>query len=291
MRALLLAVVAPFAIGAARAPIDYVVHGDGIVAVRIGGQPARLRISPWAPAAPTLNPDFADRAGLHGGWFRAAVKVGPVKIKGDTGVTTLDFGKVAFKRRAVWFEKPYARGADAAVGPGGLPVDIVRFDLRAPAPGERTVTLPLIQKPFLPTFAALDVGGRRLIVLFDPLHERTLATAGAGQSLAAALGGQLTGETGRAEVAFGIDRPVRLLRLARPLTIGPLRFDAVAVRISDNGSTAGIADADADPDEIVVTAKRNGDRRDTLIVGRDQLDRCSSIIFDKPARQIRLSCT
>lgn len=275
---------------AARAPIDYVVRGEGVVPARIGGQPARVRINPWAPAAPTLNPDFAKAIGLHGGLIGFSVKVGPVKVKGETAVTRLEFGSAGFKKRVVWFEKPYAKGADAAVGPGGLPVDIVRFQLRAPQPGERTVALPLIQKMFQPTYAEIPVGGRKMQVLFDPQHDRSLATAGAGQAIATELGGQLMGEASPSEVAFGINRPVRTLRLKSPLIVGPLSFDSVAVRISDYGTTAGIKDADADPDEIVVTAKGGGSRRDTLIVGRDQLQRCSSIVFDKPAKLIRLTC-
>lgn len=277
-------------LAADKAPIEYVIHGQALVPIRVGGQPARLRVSPWAPAAPTLNPDFARAIGLHNGLIGFSVKVGNVKVKGQTSVTRLDFGKVSFRKRVVWFERPYARGADLAVGPGGLPVDIVRFELRPQGVGERTVSLPMVEKMFQPTYAQITVGRRDMTVLFDPLHERSLATAGAGQSLAEALGGTLTGEAGRAEIAFGIDRPVRTLQLAKPFAVGPLRFDSVTVRISDNGSTAGIKDADADPDEIVVTAKDRSTRRDVLIVGNDQLQHCSSIVFDKPAKLIRLTC-
>lgn len=268
----------------------YVVRGDGIVAARLGNIGGRMRITPWAPAVPTLNPDVAARVGLKGGWFGFAVKVGPVKVTGKSDVTKLDFGGLAIKRRVVWFDRRYDKGADGAVGPGGVPADIVRFDLRAPKPGERTATLPLAQFLFQPTYARIDVGGRPLTILFDPEHAQTLATAGAGASIAAAFGGTLTGGTGRAEVAFGIDRPIRTLKLARPMAIGPLSITTLSVRIGDNGSVGGIADADADPDEIVVTAKKKGNRRDVLIIGRDQLDRCSSIVFDKKAKQIRLTC-
>ncbi|MGJ3648496.1 hypothetical protein ACLB0R_08490 [Sphingomonas sp. GlSt437] len=276
---------------AARAPIDYAVDGEGIVPVRIGGKPARLRISPWAPAAPTLNPGFAEAIGLHGGLFGVAVKVGPIKVKGGTGVTKLEFGKVGFKRRVVWFEKDYERAADAAVGPGGLPVDIVRFRLKAPGEGEQTASLPLVQEMFRPAYAQIGLADRKLHVLFDPHRARSIATAGAGQALASALGGQLSGDRGRTQVAFGIERPVRSMRLARPLVVGPLRLNEITVRISDNGTTAGIADADADPEEIVVTAKGGGDRRDFIILGADVLSRCSSIVFDKPQRAIRLTCS
>lgn len=277
------------AIGAAPAALDYAVRGDGVVTAVIGGQPARLRISPWAPAAPTLNPDFAQRIGLRGGLFGFSVKVGPVKVGGQTSVTRLAIGKASFRRRVVWFDRPWSAGADAAVGPGGLPVDSVRFELHAPQPGERTVALPLDQAPFRPSYARVAIGKRSLIVLFDPQHRQTLATAGAGAALAEAFAGQFYGPPDRAEVAFGIQRPTRAMRLARPLAVGPLAIDRLLVRTGDNGSIAGIPDADADPEEIVVTAK-GGNRRDVLIVGRDQLDRCSSIVFDKKAKLIRLTC-
>lgn len=278
------------ALGAKPAADVYIVRGNGIVAARVGTVPGRMRITPWAPAAPTLNPDFAARVGLNGGWFGFAVKVGPIKVAGKSAVTRLAFGELAIKRRVVWFDRRYEAEADGAVGPGGLPADIVRFELRGPRPGERTAALPLAQSLFQPTYARIDIGGRPLTILFDPQHARTLATAGAGAAIAAAYGGTLTGGTGRAEVAFGIDRPIRTLRLARALAIGPLGIEALSVRISDNGSVSAIADADADPDEIVVSAGKKRNRRDVLIVGRDQLDRCSSIEFDKRAKLIRLTC-
>lgn len=280
----------PALIGAKPAPAPYVVRGDAIVPVVVGGVAGRMRINPWAPAAPTLNPDYAARIGLRGGLFGFAVKVGPVKVGGQTSVTRLQFGPASFRRRVVWFDRRYDAGADGAVGPGGLPVDVVRFELRPAQPGERTLSVPLVQSPFRPAVTKVDVGGRSVSVLFDPQHTRTLATAGAGAALAAGLGGQFAGPPGKAEVAFGIDRPVRSMRLARPLQIGPLSIATLDVRTGDNGSIAGIPDADADPEEIVVTA-RGGNRRDTLIIGRDELDRCSSIVFDKRAKVIRLSCS
>lgn len=279
----------PAVIGAKSPQAPYIVRGDGVVPVVAGGVAGRMRISPWAPAAPTLNPDFAAKIGLRGGLFGFVLKVGPVKVGGKTSVTRLQFGNASFRRRVVWFDRRYDAGADGAVGPGGLPVDIVRFELRAPQPGERTVAVKLDQGPFRPAVTKVDVGGRSISVLFDPQHARTLATAGAGAALAAGLGGQFSGPGARAEVAFGIDRPTRSMRLARPLQIGPLSFSTIDVRVSDNGSIAGIPDADADPEEIVVTA-RGGNRRDTLIIGRDELARCSSIVFDKPAKLIRLTC-
>lgn len=283
--------LAPASIQAAKSrPGPLVVNGDGVMTARIAGRPALIRLTPWAPPAPVLNPDFAKAAGLKRGWFGFAVKVGPVRVTGDTGVTQLSFAGFELKRRVVWFDRRYDAEADAALGPGGVPADVVRFELRPPFAGETRVVLPMVNNLFQPTYSRVMVGGRPLNILFDPQHARTLATAGAGALIAAAHDGRLTGGQGRAEIAFGIDRPVRTLALARPLAVGPLRINRLAVRIADGGSVAGIRDEDSDPEEIVVTAKERRKSRDVLIIGREQLDRCSSIVFDKRAKTITLSC-
>ena len=94
-------------------------------------------------------------------------------------------------------------------------------------------------------------------------------------------------------INLAVARPVRHLGLATPLRIGPLALTDMLVRTGDFGSVAAIADKDAppaDPDEIVVTGEKKQKRRLRLDVGRDYLDRCSSIVFDKQARTLTLSC-
>ena len=100
--------------GAAKPVVPMVVRGDGLMDLVVGGKAARIRITPWAPAAPTLNPDFAQSIGLKGGLFGFAVKVGPVKVGGKTGVTRFDFGTMTFRRRVVWFDRRYEAQGDGA---------------------------------------------------------------------------------------------------------------------------------------------------------------------------------
>jgi hypothetical protein len=284
--------------GASQGPAEYVVSGDGIVSATVNGAPARLRIEPGATAMPIVDAALAERAHLKGGMFGLRFAVGSVHLNGRTDVATLMLDGAAFKRRVAWFDRPWAAGVDGAIGPGSLPAPVVRFALHAPRPGERTVALPLVDAGGLignwgGLFARIDLGGVPIKVRFDLQHRDSIATAGAGLRLAQTNGAALTGPPGMTDIVFGIARPSRRMRFARPLQIGPLSLDTMLVRVGDYGDASPIPDADVvpDPDEIVVTARKKRDTsRDRLSIGLDQLERCSSIVFDKAAKRIVLSC-
>lgn len=284
--------------GAAPEPSAYGVSGDGVVDASVETVPARIRVDPGAPSMPIVTKAFAARAGLKPGMFGIAFKVGPVPLRGETSVVDLEVGGIPFKRRTAWFDRAYASGLDGVVGPGGVPAAVIRFDIHSPRAGERTIALPMVDAGGLlgnwgGLFGEVRLGGEAIKVRFDLHHQHTLASAGMGQRIATAQGGALSGPVDQAEVVFGVVRPIRLMRLARPLAVGPLSLSSLHVRVTDYGSAATIPDADAvpDPEEIVVTGKKKRDTaRDRLTIGLDQLDRCSSLVFDKPAKVIRLTC-
>jgi len=293
-----LAVSAALLLGASAPPVEYVVQGDGVVASTLEGAPGRLRIDSGAPSIPIVSTSLSVAAGLKHGPFGAGVNVGPVKFGGYTAVGDFVVDGMPFKRRVAWFDRPYVAGVDGVVGPGSLPADVVRFAIHAPRAGERTISVPLVDAGGLfgnwgGLFGEIMVGGEPMKVRFDLHHRDTLSNAGAGLRIANFHGGKLTGPIEQSEIVYGIERPNRRMKLARPLVIGPLSLDSIRVRVSDYGDAASIPDADAvsDPDEILVTAKKKRDKgRDRLSVGLDQLERCSSLVFDKPAKLIRLSC-
>jgi hypothetical protein len=286
--------------GAASPPQERVVTGDGIVPITVDGMPGRLRIDPGAPGVPLVSEAFATRAGLKGGMFGMSYAVGPISATHRTAVAKLDAGQGVFKRRVGWGKLDYAPVADGTIGPADLPEPVIRFVLRAAIAGERTVALPMIDGGgmfggFAGLYAQIMVGGQPMRVRFDPYHARTLANAGAALRLAAAQDGRLSGDSVPTEIVFGIRRPVRTMNFARPLPLGPLSIATLGVRTNDGGNATGIAEGTpgkADPEEVVVVAK--GKKRDPnhgrLSLGADQLGRCSSIVFDKPAKQIRLTC-
>lgn len=277
-------------------PAERVVSGDRMLTVTIGGIPGRLRIDPSAASMPVLNPDYAKRAGLKPGMFGVGRRIGPVTVDGATGVKPIELDQIPGKRRMAWFQRDIATTADGVIGPGGLPESVVRFTLRAPRPGEQIVTLPMEGSGGLlggweTLRGMIQVGGTPIKVFFDLQQRSAQATAGAAVLLARAQGGTMEGDPASIDMGFGVERPVRTMRLAKPLMIGTLSIDTIRVRIADFGSAAAIRESGEDPDEVVVSAGQKQDhKRDQMRLGLDQLDHCSSIVFDTPAQQIRLSC-
>jgi hypothetical protein len=281
---------------AVAAPERLIVIGD-TVSAHINGAPVQLRVDPAGTAMPLLDRAAADRAKLKPSMLAIAYAVGPQRVTGYSAVAPVDLGAGAAKLRVGWTDRRYATPVEGTIGPGGLPDAVIRFQLRAPLPNERIFTLPMTGQGGLwqkwgERFAMIDVGGAPMRVRFDPYHRRTLATAGAAVRLATAQNGAMTGKTGPAEIAFGIERPVRDMVLGTPLQVGPFSLSSLGVRMGDFGSTAGLREIRSiDPDEVIVTAKRHHDpHRDLINIGSDQLDRCSSILFDNPHKLIALTC-
>ncbi len=298
-------IAAVLLVGAAPPPRERVIVLGETEPVAVNGVATRLRVDPGAAGLLLVTPAIANAATLKGGGmfgFNVGYVVGTVGVLCRTAVARVALTGVPAKRRVGWTERPYASGVDATVGPTGLDAPVISFRGRAPAPGERTAALDLaleggLFSSFFGAYGRMEVAGRPLLIRLAPYQPHTTATASAARLLADALGGRLSGAATREVIAFGIERPVRLMTLARPLDVGPLSLSTLRVRVPDTGSVAGIAEATdaparaADPDEVVVVAKDKRKRRpDTLTLGADVLGRCSSMVFDKPARQVRLTC-
>ena len=184
------------------------------------------------------------------------------------------------------------------IGPGGLKDSVVRFVLRDASPGESEHTLPMVDGGGLfggaaGLFGQIVVDGEPVRVRFDLRRAEPFVSAGFATTLARVHDGRLAEDRRLLPIAFGVERPVRTMTLARPLAVGPLSVARLAVRTSDFGNAEGIPAEGAapDPDEVVVTAKGKRDRRgDRLTLGTEALAACSSITFDKPAKLVRLRC-
>lgn len=275
---------------------ERVIHGEGIVTGHLNGVAFRLRIEPGAVAMPIVDERVARAAGLKPGFMDWEYQIGPEKAVGRSAVAMIDTGTGPDKRRVAWSGRKYAAGIDGVIGPGLLDHDTVRFQLRPARAGEQVSSFPLVGQGDLDgrwgsRFAEVRLGKRKLKVLFDPHSPRTLATAQAGALIAATHDGRLEGTPKNTLIGFGIARPVRTMRLGRPLALGALAVAEMGVRTRDFGSSASIPDASDDPNEIVVTAGgKIKSKYDQLQVGADVLSRCSSITYALKAKVVRLSC-
>lgn len=269
-----------------------VVEPNALIAASVNGMNVMLAMEPDGLSIPALDPALAKRLALSGGISGAQARVGPVKIAGRSGTVQLQVGRAVRKQKAVWFDKPMVAGADGALEPDAAPHPSVMFRLSDPTAPGVTSRLPLVRKNNRDG-TEIEIAGAKIFVQWTFARAGTLATAAAASSIALANGGKLSGEARRQSIRFGVERPVRLLTLARPFAIGPLTLSAFDARISDYGTVSGVADADIDPTEIVVTA--TGRQKTVpefgLTLGRDVMRGCSSIEFDKARQQIVLTCS
>ena len=135
--------------------------------------------------------------------------------------------------------------------------------------------------------------------MIGPSLEHSIATAGAGQALALSAQGKWSGEQEMATIDFGVSRPAREMTLSEPIDIGGLRVSKFLVRDSSRLTSVGELDSQAeniDPNEVVlptvvVTAQTSGSKPTLRItLGRDALQECASVTFDKASSQIELAC-
>ena len=134
------------------------------------------------------------------------------------------------------------------------------------------------------------IDGVPVPIAFTFDRPETMVTAATGALLARVHDGRMTGDAREAKLEMGFQRPVRPLTVATPLMLGGLELRDLIVRTVDTGSTASIPDAQQDLNEIVVTAGSKGKVVHGIFVGTASLAGCSTLTFDKPKAQIRLSC-
>jgi len=268
-----------------------VLEGERRLAVEVKGQPASFQVRPDAVSLPVINPAAAQALSLKPSLSKARTVVGRTTLRGFTDAVPVKLDGASSKLRIVWFDRPLVEGSDGVIGPGGLAARVVVFRLRAPQPGEREIVLPMEDRGTSGIITRLQVGDVSVPVQFNLETDETIVSAAAGAKLAAVHTGAMQGASYELRVDFDVKRPVRSMRFAAQPRLAGLVLDNIVVRTAD-ASTVGVPDAEADPDEIVVTGagKKGAVPSYRIHVGRDALKPCSSLTFDKPARQIRLMC-
>ncbi len=286
--ALLLLVAAP------AAAEDLVLRADqgGIVEAVINGVPLRLKVEFDLLPGVTLNSGAAARAGLTrtGGWKE---RIGPVTLLGSRAEARLTIAGVPISANIRWRDNPAATGADGAVSVHSLPFDSVTVNRAEAAPGERELSFPTRVHDNHGIHHRLPVGRRRIAVRFSLTRPRTTAPAAAAALIASHQGGRVGGEGSVETIVPGVDRPVRPLRLERPLTVGALAVPVLMVRIADFRGEHRLpwADQVGENGEIIVTgAVASQEALYRITLGLDVLGRCSSATYRRSTGELRLRC-
>lgn len=278
----------------AETPTSIILDGNFTISGTQGHISLTLLVDAATPDRPVLNPDFAEQIGIAKSFIGARFAIGPVHVSANTKVLEYTLNGEAMKRRSLWADKPYTKKYDGGVGPGGIPQNIVTFQLRARQADEKEFILPLIMNGN--SVAQMKVGGKMIDISFTQKRTRSLATAAAGAIIAENYGGTFTGVTENTEIAYGIERPIRALQISSPINFIGRSLSHFFVRTKDHGDASGIIDGDTlpkdiDDSEIVVTGKKDSDKnRYSLTLGRDDLSHCSSYTYDKIEKVIRLFC-
>lgn len=301
VRIALLAAIVVMGVGAADDRDTLTIRAGETLAMKVNGVTGRMRVDPSALPRMFCNPDFAVRAQIVA-QGRAALLSDPVDVFGSHGMVSLLLAGRTQEVRANWFDRPYVEGADCVIAPGMIGVGAVRFTTGAATRGERTVALPLNPGgPASPDWngaaaTAMRVGDRDVGIGFTFIEPRNIVTARAATRIAVAHGGRFAGDPVREPTLSGRDRQLRRMVLQSPLQVGPLAVGEMQVRVTDWGfagriKRVGEVEAPVDPGDVTVTAQyENTETFQRLMIGRDQLRRCSSVEVDFRTREIRLTC-
>lgn len=278
------------------------VDPDKLIAVEINGAKLDIVLQTGATDRLTLHPQTVERLAIKPATFfgKVSAKIGGVKVlTGRNRPMTFTIEGVRHKARVIWFEGATGGTGDGSIGPWAIPRDQVAIRLGGTATTPHI--FPLYGSISSAGYTAASHDGGAMGVLFAVEHKGPypIATAAAGAAIARAYDGVATGEVWDEPIALGIERPVRLVRLGRPLVIGPFSFDAIAVRVRDRRDGLGAGDRlpeppspDDDPSEIIVTAPDNKGPQPifSFKIGRTALAQCSRLEYIKSAKEIRLSC-
>ena len=277
------------------------IRSEGTLAMTVNGVAGRVRVDPSAVPRLFCNPDFAVRAKIVAEG-RAVLMTDPADVFGSYGDVALQLAGRAQTMRANWFDRRYVEGADCVIAPGMIGVGVVRFVSSASTRGERTVVMPLnpggATSPDWNGAAAtaVRVGDRDISVGFSFLQPDNSITASAALRIADGYVGRYAGGPVTSVSVSGRERQLRRMVLQKPLAVGPLSVTEMQVRVSDWGSAGrikpvGTIDPPEDPNDVKVVARFEREETfERLMLGAEQLRRCSSIVVDFRAREIRLTC-
>jgi hypothetical protein len=176
-----------------------------------------------------------------------------------------------------------------------MKADRIVFNLGPQAPGARTYTIT--RKGGSDAGMKTRIGDETIDVALELNSPDTVMNARAAAALAAAGLVRRNGELGFWRPFPAMALPFERLTATPGATLIGLPLSRAGVRVTeaqakaiDAQAKAGTSTADDDADAITVTASRKKGRDPWILIGRDMLDKCSRIEFDRPGKSWHLTC-
>lgn len=299
--------LAPVPVLAAKAPqvltLKVAENGNPYLPVAVKKATLNIRIALSFDTALILNQAPAQRAGLKPFPFFGKRTFRNAMIPG--GEATFRFNLASItpqglpdrKVPTVWVSRPIASDADGILTIGALKADRVDVILRDTLPNSRTLILK--KKGTGETGINTSLGGEEIDISLELNSPVTVMNARAGEALIKAGLLRRVNEIGYWRPFPGVALPWQRLKASPGANILGLPLKDTGVRISEaearaiDAAARGTSTETDDEDTITVTAGRKKKKRGRdpwILIGRDVLDQCSRIIFDRANERWLLTC-
>lgn len=300
--AVVLAAPAVAAPPAASIRIPVAAGGNPFLAMKVKDAAMNVRVGLAFDSILLVNPDAAARAGLKPFPLIGKGSIKNAFIPGGRAVFRFNIASTAPQglppRRVptVWLDIPAADDGDGVIAIGQLKADLIEIVRGDEAPGSQTIAIP--KKGSGEATIRSRIGNEEVTVSLELNSPTTVMNARAGQALLAAGLATRAAEVGYWRPFPAVALPMQRLVGNPGLTIAGLPVRHLSVRVSEaearaiDASARGTSTADDDEDTITVSADRKAKRGRApwILIGRDVLDDCSSILFDRRGKRWLLTC-
>lgn len=276
--------------------------GNPYLPVTVKNTTFNIRIALSFDTALILNQDPAARAGLKPfplfgkRTFKNALIPGGEATFRFNLATITPAGLAPKKVAAVWVSRPIAADADGILTIGALKADRTDVVLRETPPGSQTYVIK--KKGNGGTGIKSRIGDEDVDISLELNSPTTVMNARAGEALLKAGLARRANEVGYWRPFPGVALPWQKLAPKAGLTIAGLPMRTLGVRVSEgqakdiDTAAKGTSTESDDEDTIIVSAdrKRKRGRDPWILIGRDVLDDCSRISFDRAGERWVLTC-
>jgi len=277
-------------------------NGNPYMPVLVKQALLNIRIGLSFDTAMILNQAPAERAGLKPFPFIGKRTFKNAMIPGGEATFRFNLATITPKGLppkkvpAVWVSRLIASDADGVLTIGALKADRVDVILRPDAPGSRTIILK--KNGTGETGMTTRLGGEDVDISLELNSPATVVNARAGAALLAAGLVKRANAVGYWRPFPGVALPWQRLTPRDGASLMGLPLRQIGMRVSETEARAidaaarGTSTDTDDEDTITVSAdrKKKRGRAPWILIGRDVLDDCSRISFDRAGERWVLTC-